>query len=97
MRNSVDDSFLVFTIHGEHKRALQFHNDTEKFGVLTATHPHKSTEKLSEALYTPHRDSIRVPRGTPQSLKFNPTRLKLCAVSLVTEAMAVVIRCLQHW
>jgi len=48
MRNSVDDSFLVFTIHGEHKRALQFHNDTEKFGVLTATHPHKSTEKLSK-------------------------------------------------
>jgi hypothetical protein len=82
-------------IQGEHKGTLHFQNNTEnKHGALRTEHLHQSIEKLSK--FCTHLTQTRyvLRESHDRCRDDNPTRPKLCAVSLVMEAVAVVIRCL---
>jgi hypothetical protein len=95
----------VIVLHSSHnnddiytgwaQKNFTLQNDTEnKCGVLRTSHLHQSIEKLSKFCthFTETRYVLREPHGRCRD--DNPTRPKLCAISLVMEAMAVVIRCL---
>jgi hypothetical protein len=65
--------------------------------ILRTSHPHQSIEQLS--MVCTHLTEIRYAfhESLGKRADDNPTRPKLCAVSLVMETMVVVIRCLGIW
>jgi hypothetical protein len=82
-------------MQGEHKRTLCFQNDTEnKCGVLRTSHLHQSIEKLSTFCTHLTETGYVLRESLGRCRDDNPTRPKPCAVSLVIEAMAFVINCL---
>jgi hypothetical protein len=88
-------NFALIIQQSEHKRTSHFQNDTEnKCGIHNFT-PTPVDRKTLKLLYTPHRESICAPRVTWQmSRQKSNSSQTLCRMSLVMEAMAVVICCL---
>jgi hypothetical protein len=86
-------TYTHIQIQSEHKRTLHFQNNTEnKCGILRTSHLHQSIEKLSKFCthFTETQYVLCESHGRCRDDNPNLTQT-LCRVSLVMEAMAVVI------